>query len=285
MDDSTINNKAEDNDNDKIPVGDVDQKLLWEETGKGIANTLAHLRTKWYGDEAVYYQRERERLETKYLPPFWYGAAATAFLFVNFRVTGHPAFQRWRTRIWPSSTSSTTKMGVRETPITKINNATTSQPIQSNPSTAGTSSSPAPASPPVMMGYLETKRKTEIEKALKSMKFITDMLVSISVGISGTIFMLEGKRKYMRKDFEEAPLVSGRSVVAEQMCPDVLKVVSLDQEESSATQQMKRKDSNFATLMTFVGNCRKRSEYEKRVREKQGLQSDAPVTVPYSGLE
>jgi hypothetical protein len=247
--------------NSTIPP--IDQKLLWDETARGIANTLAHVRTAWYGDEAIFYQRERERLAPRYLPPFYYGMAATAFLFINFRVTGHPLFKKWRTRFWQhlSPYRSTSKVEARGPPTT----------AQS-------------AAAPPMVGYLETKRNTEIQKTLESMKLLTDLLVSISVGVSGTIFILEGKRQYMRKDFEEAPLVPGRSLVAEQCCPEFLKLVSKEQQDAPETQYMKQNDRNFATILTFIENCRKRSDYERRIRQERRLQDDAPVVVPYSGL-
>lgn len=124
-----------------------------------------------------------------------------------------------------------------------------------------------------------------MERALNSMKLLTDLLVSISVGISGIIFMLvEGNRDNLRQDFEEAPLVAGRSVVAEQMCPELLKIVSLMQQESQETHDAAAKDPNLATLLTFVSNCRKRADYEDRVRRERGLPDGATVMVPYSGI-
>ena len=268
----TTNNGSDDG----TPIDPIHKKLLWDEAARGIANAMAHIQSTWYGDEGVLYTNERERLGPRYLPPFCYGASATLFLFLNFRILGHPSFQSWRKQVW---------QGV-SLPKNRSSSIKSSMPPKPKPTPPSSSlSSPPSHQPPMPMGYLERKRKSDIEKTLQSMKLLTDLLVSISVGISGTIFMLEGKRKYMRKDFEEAPLVPGRSVVGEQMCPLFLKAVSLEQETSNEAQEMKENDPNMATILTFVGNCRRRAELEKKIRQDRGLKDDVPVTVPFSGFE
>ena len=120
------------------------------------------------------------------------------------------------------------------------------------------------------------------------MKLLTDFFVSISVGVSGTLFLLEAKKKDMRCDYEEAPLVPGRSVVADQMCPNLLElchsievVKDVLEENESDTEN---KDVNITSFARFIENCQKRADYEARIRKEKGISRFEPVLVPYTGL-
>lgn len=234
-----------------------------------------HARGAWYGEESVFYTRERERLGS-YLPPFYYGMAAAAFLFVGFRIAGFSRVQEWQRRSmwnrWWKSMKS--KQSVNQTGTAK---------------TASTANVSTPTQPGPGMGYLETKRIREREQALQSMKVITDFLVSVSVGFSGTLFLLEAKRHQLRFDYEEAPLVPGRSVVAEHMCPGML---TLYQDDLSVQQVLRRnetsatalKDHNLTSFAVFLQNCQKRHDIEQRIRIEQRKSQHEPVVVPYRGL-
>jgi hypothetical protein len=250
------------------------KRLLWSETAEGLGNVLGNIRSTWYGDEAVFYTREEERLR-KYIPPFQYGLAATVFLFLNFRVTGNPGFQKWRQNVWqrirPSSSSSSTT----------TNTATQSGiPQQQQQQQQG-------------MGYLETKRRTQVEEALKSMKFLTDFLISLSVGTSGTLFLLEAKKEDMRKDYENGPLIPGRSIIADDMCPGMLKLyrtdpsirqVLEDNERKKEQRKWEQSDPNLVTFSTFIHNCTKREDYESKIRKEQGKSENDPILIPHTGL-
>lgn len=240
------------------------KRLLWSETAEGLGNVMGNIRSTWYGDEAVFYTREEERLR-KYIPPFQYGLAATVFLFLNFRVTGNPGFQKWRQNVWqrirPSSSSTTS-------PTTGI-------------------------PPPQQQGYLETKRKTQVEEALKSMKFLTDFLISLSVGTSGTLFLLEAKKEDMRIDYEDGPLIPGRSILADDMCPGMLKLyqtdpsirqVLEDNERKKEQRKWEQSDHNLVTFSTFIHNCTKREDYESKIRKEQGKSENDPISIPHTGL-
>lgn len=252
------------------------KRSLWDETGQGLANALMHARSAWHGEEAVFYTRERDRLGS-YLPPFYYGMAAATFLFLGFRLAGHSRVQEWQRRSlwnrWWKSTNES-KQSVKQATVAK---------------TTSTSYVSTPAQPAPVMGYLETKRIREREQALQSMRVITDFLVSISVGFSGTLFLLEAKRHHMRSDYETAPLVPGRSVVAEHMCPGML---ALYQDNLSVQQVLRRngtsaaalKDHNLTSFAMFLQNCQKRRDVEERIRIEQQRSQHEPVDVPYRWL-
>jgi hypothetical protein len=247
------------------------KRLLWSETAEGLGNVMGNIRSTWYGDEAVFYTREEERLR-KYIPPFQYGLAATVFLFMNFRVTGNPGFQKWRRHVWqrirPSSSSRTSSS------TTNTAQSGISQQQQG-------------------MGYLETKRRNQVEEALKSMKFLTDFLISLSVGTSGTLFLLEAKKEEMRIDYENGPLIPGRSILADDMCPGMLKLyqtdpsirqVLEDNERRKEQRKWEQSDHNLVTFSTFIHNCTKREDYESKIRKEQGKSENDPILIPHTGL-
>lgn len=250
--------------NDKNTSASTLSNDYWEETAKGIANVLAHLRGTWYDrDLKGAYRHEQQQLE-KYVTPFKYGLGAALFLFVNFRITGHPRFQFWRKDFvanWrgrqpspqePLRSSAAMRQKIKPTPT----------PPQHQPS----------------LGYLEAKRDREIKEALNSMRLITDVLVSVSVGTSGVLFLLQAHQNSMRKDFEQAPLVPGRSVVAEQICAPFLELPAPSFSDNED-------DVNMATFSKFRENCQKRRDLERLIRQQKGLADDAQLTIPYPGVE
>lgn len=242
------------------------KRRLWEETAHGFGNVVGNLRDAWYtGENAVFFTREEERFK-KYIPPFQYGLAASVFLFANFRVTGNPRFQQWHQKLWH-----------RIRPASKPKEPPPPQPT---------------------MGYLETKRKNDVEKSLKSLKVLTDFFISLTVGTSGTLFLLETTvGKDLRGDFEEAPLVAGRSLVADEVCPGFLELYQSDprvrivlaQEESE--HQIWRasiEDPNLRTFSTFLKNCQRRKNHEDRQRKgrQRGIVGDTEtVIIPYTGVQ
>jgi len=264
---------------EKLPQRDQDvisasviskvKSLLWYETGVGFGNILGNIRSSWYGVEGVFYTREEERLK-KYLSPFQYGLASSVFLFLNFRAISNPIFQRWR------------KIVLQRIRLSLSTNNTTSL-----------SASQQQQQQQHGIGYLQKKQKLQMEEGLKSMKVITDLLVSLSVGFSGTLFLLEAKKEDIRIDYEEAPLITGRSLIADEMCPGMLKLhrsnpsIRLVLEDTKWKKEQRRweqSDLSLVTFETFIQNCRKRSDYESKIRKEQRKSEKFPVLIPHTGL-
>jgi hypothetical protein len=211
------------------------KQSLWDETGHGLVKVLANVGNTWYGDHAVYYTRERERLGS-YLQPLYYGAAATVIILLGFRISGHPQVKQWRQRIWEQ---------FRYKKRSESSSTTLSHSIELSKKTSTTV-------PPSASWYgkysLEPKRITEPEEVLPStnrLNIITDFLVSISVGLSGTLFMLQAKRNNLRNDYEMAPLVPGQSLVADQMCPGMLRLCR----EKETVQHVLRRNEQSAPAL------------------------------------
>jgi hypothetical protein len=251
------------------------KRAFWDETAKGIANVLANVGSTWYnsattttttnGDTnnnmtaAVYYSRERQNLE-KYITPFKYGLGATVFLFLNFRITGSQRFQRW-SQEWTRMRK--TSRGSSKTPSSP-SSSPHQQPHQQQ-----------------QLGYLESKRQREVQTALSSMKVITDLLISVSVGTSGALFILEAEKDTMRQDYEEAPLVAGRSVVADQVCSEMIAIAN---QYPKANNFYDDDDPTMKTFAKFVSNCRLRQDYEAKARIRQGKSKNEPIIIPHPGL-
>jgi hypothetical protein len=266
------------------------KRAFWDETAKGIANVLTNVGSTWYnnattttttnnGDTnnnmtaAVYYSRERQNLE-KYITPFQYGLGATVFLFLNFRITGSQRFQRW-SQEWMRMRKA--NRGPPKTPSSS--SSPHQQPHQQQHQQQ-------------QLGYLESKRQREVQAALSSMKVITDLLISVSVGTSGALFILEAEKDTMRQDFEEAPLVAGRSVVADQVCSEMIAIanqypkansVFLKRDDTTTTTDDDA-DPTMKTFAKFVSNCRLRQDYEAKARIRQGKAKNEPIIIPHPGL-
>ena len=242
----------------------------WEETTKGVANVLSALRATWYADPRQY-RWERHQLE-KYVTPLHYGAGSAIFLFATFRIAGNPRFQAWRKNL-----------------ISERRRRSESQLSSTNPRTGIAKSEPGggrrPSHPAPPMGYLESKREREVQAALSSMRIITDVLVSVSTGTSGALLLLQAHHDTMRKDFEQAPLVSGRSVVADEICPPFLHIAESYKKKNPDVKPNDTDDVNLRSFAKFTENCSRRRDLESRIRTERKLPLDTPVPIPLLALE
>ena len=259
------------------------KRRLWEETAKGLLGNVLllavvpgnNLREAWYtGTDAVFYSREEERFK-KCIPPFRYGLMASVFLFVNFRITGSKLFREWsKGGIWWKKAPTLKQAPPRQRP--------TPTPTRTHPM----------KQPQVQKGRGVTSSKS----------LLTDALISLGVGISGTLFLLESKcGEDFRDDYETAPLVAGRSFLAEKMCPGMLELYRSDPSvrnvlEGHAKHKDKTKsyneettthDPGLATFATFIENCQRRANHEARLRkERNGIRSgNDPVLIPHTGVQ
>ena len=143
-------------------------------------------------------------------------------------------------------------------------------------------------------GYLETERR---RKAMRSMRFLTDTIISLAFGTTGTLFMLQAPiENHLRSDFETAPLLAGRSVLSDKMCPDMLKLyqsdpnvrmVLDDNSQTDGDDESETDEPILATFSTFIQNCQKRADHEARLRkERRGFHSGkVPVLIPHTGVQ
>uniref|UniRef100_A0A7R9WQI3 Uncharacterized protein n=1 Tax=Craspedostauros australis TaxID=1486917 RepID=A0A7R9WQI3_9STRA len=113
------------------------------------------------------------------------------------------------------------------------------------------------------------------QAAQQSLDRLTDVLISAAVGVSSTLFLLNGEVPTMRKDWETAPLVPGRSLAARTICPAVQAVP-----QSGATEM----NDDVRSFQRFLHNCRRRQQREQDIRERLGWPQTQDVDIPYPGL-
>lgn len=127
---------------------------------------------------------------------------------------------------------------------------------------------------------MEKQRNEKEENAMRSIKALTDILVSLSVGTSSILILLDAEKETMRQDFEQAPLTMGRSLVADSMCHEMMET------SKQFTSLPPSDDANFVTFTQLVANCQLRQQQESKVRHDLGIMtSEEPVSIPYPGLK
>ena len=119
-----------------------------------------------------------------------------------------------------------------------------------------------------------------------------DIFVSMSIGAYASIFFVDKSK--LLKQASEIPLVSGRSLLSEELCNDFsveFKKYNRDTWDKNhpaltggvANRNEKRTDF-IMTVEGFVANCKRRAIYEKELRREHGLRDDEPVVIPSPGV-
>lgn len=79
--------------------------------------------------------------------------------------------------------------------------------------------------------------------------------------------------------FEMTPLVPGRSVYAEEVCPAVSRVY-----HEKVPPDYEPKGRDLQMMKRFKDNCERRTSFENQIRNDQGLEKDAPISIPNPGV-
>ena len=236
------------------PTIDAAKSAYWHAAANGFTGFFTSLHSTWYGQDALHYRFERETL-SRYVQPFYWGTAATVLLFINFRVTGSTRFLKVRNE-WLSQ---------RRQPTTPVKPA---------------SNTKSKSEPKEWTSHLEKQRNEKEENAMRSIKALTDILVSLSVGTSSILLLLDGEKETMRQDFEQAPLTMGRSLVAESICHEMMET------SKQFISMPPSDDANFVTFTQLVANCQRRQQEESKIRNEKGIMnSEEPVSISFPGLK
>ena len=228
---------------------DIASTEYWAVVTGGVFDFLVNSWSVWHGKDSNFYRQEKDNLQ-KYVKPVYIGVGTGIFVFANFRVTGSRGFQAWRKQ-WQSQVKG-------HAPDLK-----TTQQQDTH-----------------WMSHLERQRNDKEKAALQSVKLLTDLLVSLSVGTSASLLLLDAEKQTLRKDFEDGPRVCGRSLFADSICPGMINVA----EKYPLNSQAYTNRVNLQTFSKVVSNCRLRGRAENKVRERFGKHRGEPVSVPYPGL-
>jgi len=119
---------------------------------------------------------------------------------------------------------------------------------------------------------LDQKAEKKTELVNEAVRLPTDIIVSLLCGASSVAWLSNSTQ--LKKDFAEAPLVSGKSVIYECICSEM--------EDALDPAVHPGDDDMLLTFQMFARNCRTRSEYI-RAKERDGVAR--PDVVPYPGLD
>lgn len=220
---------------------------FWSTLLDGLSNLASDTDRAWYGPCSKDYELEDAMIQ-KCGQPFLWGAGTTCLCFLAFRIAGNRQFQQLRSRIMGTSTS--------RKPIAQAPDSNAKQ----------------------WKSYSERVMEEKKEKYSDILALPTDMALSIMLGIS--IGAINTDPPLLKNTLETAPLLPGRSLIAEHLCPDM---TNLFHHVDPAIWE-KKDDNVLDTLRTFVDNCRKREEREQEIRQEQDLPDGYAVSIPHPGV-
>jgi hypothetical protein len=146
--------------------------------------------------------------------------------------------------------------------------------------------------------YLETQEEKKKRLVEEMLRFPSDILLSVLCGCS-TVFLPKDDSK-IYNGLASSPLLPGKSLIYEQVCPDVVQAFNekLDQRVFQLPKNERKSESSrfsflsailpredddevFNALVTLVHNCKVRSTFIEQQRQAGVMRPD---NVPYPGL-
>lgn len=225
------------------------------------------------GDDRRFYRTEQRMLQ-QHIEPIYWGAFAGLFLFATLRVSGSNWFARIRHRMQQTGNNTTTTKG-------KL-------PVDPK------SSSSSPQTTTTWKSHLDKETERHASYAKDLIQLPGDAVLSLLCGMSATLWL--SRPTQLCKDIVTAPLLPGKSLVYEHVCPDMVatfqRVVVVDDDDDDDDNNNTLLLANDSTLQHFgalVYNCRQRSRYleQQQQQRKSGstVEQQLPGVVPYPGLE
>ena len=220
------------------------RSAIWKSLTAGLLRLIDEVPSKWNGPDSLSYRQEKE-LILKHVEPVYSGLTIAGLLFVTFRVTG----SRWY-----------------------LNNILRrgSKPKSSTLPTAGRD------------GAWKSHLDKQTDEARASMKnvggLLYDLALSLVCGASSCLLLM--KPQVMREELPLVPLVSGKSLVFETICPEITRAYdSLDEELGDG---LNIEDETIQAFLEAYKNCNLRSEF---ISQQRDAAVETPEFVPYPGLK
>jgi hypothetical protein len=231
--------------NDEYDIRLQARQTFWKAAQDGLFRVLEKAPTVWKGRDARFYRAEKQIIMER-VEPFYWGFVVTAFLFATFRVSGSKTYIRFRDSYIFNKHAS---------------------PVAQQPQ----------KTPQKWTGHLERESKRKEELKGEASRLPSDLIISMLVGCSSVFWL--SKPKLLHEDFSAAPLVSGRSLIHQYMCPDLVNAYGTKVDP----RVFRSHDDDFLiTFETFVKNCKIRSSVISD-REKAG--AERPDVIPYPGIK
>ena len=217
---------------------------FWTAAQSGIYKVLETAPTTWNSRDARFYRTEKKIIMENMDPLYW-GFVVTGFLFVTFRVSGSKTWTRFRDE------------HIFNKPVSLLKQQAETQQK--------------------WIGHLERERlkKQELWENLNSVR--NDILLSIVCGISSVILL--AKPQKLHGDFSTSPLVPGRSLIHELVCPALTE--EYDTVDQRVFEEIGQDDETLKTFDTFVKNCKLRSN---AIASREKANEARPDVIPYPGI-
>jgi hypothetical protein len=110
-------------------------------------------------------------------------------------------------------------------------------------------------------------------------QFTLDMSLSVIAAISVSLYFTDQDK--LLRTVASTPLVPGRSMVADEFCQDI----SREYHQIHSPEYWNQVESStLLTIQAFCRNCQLRNAYEHKLRQEQGLEDTATISIPPPGV-
>ena len=202
--------------------------------------------------------------------PFLYGGISSIVLFANFRLMANPSVQkmiRGNFRAAPKNTGASGPKAGR--------------------GSASTTTTPRPKREEYRstLTIERDMRKQKLEAEIINLSGLPiDFFLSTMLGLSITSFLFTGRTNMDRNRdaYETTPLLPGKSLVAQYMCPEMTQV---HDRMTMALWREVEDDISLDSFKRFVTNCKLRRLEEQRIRQQLHLSDEEEVAIPSPGID
>jgi hypothetical protein len=234
---------------------------FWKVAKEGLWTLIEQAPSQWSGPEGRFYQAEKAII-SKHVEPIYWGAVVSLALFATFRLSGSRMYSRFR-----------------ESFVKKA--STNPANIQQNATASSSSQFTQTKKPEQWRSYLDQQAEKTSVTQKELFELPADIIISITCGCSAILLLIQPKQ--IKDSFIEAPLNHGKSVVADIFCPAMISAYKKSVDPRIVTKDNIQNDDTINMFLSFVKNCRTRSDYVA-YREQLGTVK-RPDVIPYPGLE
>lgn len=234
---------------------------FWKVAKEGLWKLIEQAPPQWSGPEERFYRTEK-KIISKHVEPIYWGAVVSLALFATFRLSGSRLYSRFR-----------------ESFVKKASTIPTSN-LQHNASTTGSTYAQT-KKPEQWRSYLDKQADKASVSQKELFELPVDIIISFTCGCSAILLLSQPKQ--IKNDFIEAPLNHGKSVVTDIFCPAMISAYQKSVDPRIVTKDNLQNDDTINMFLSFVKNCRTRSEYVA-YREQLGTVK-RPDVIPYPGLD
>lgn len=191
----------------------------------------------WNGPNEEKYKQELSILRPHFRPVVW-GFGSALAVFASFRASGSVRFMAAARSVFGWNRSSNRMMD--------------------NPTNSSNS-----------------QRLDKIATLQRGFSIPVDLFLSTLIGCSVSLFLTDPNK--LKKDLERIPLVSGKSLVSDELCSDFI----------AQYQQYEKSDQIILdeALKNFIFNCQKRIDVETYLKKQKDNFDNEINSIPSSGVE